>query len=312
MGDSEQSNVETLVPATANVGQILRDARVAKDLTIDQLATELRIEARQLAALEENRFEQIGVAVFVKGYLRQYAQRLGVDTQQVLAAYNRQVEPVEVQIQPSRTIKLRDERQITVWVVALLLLALIVVGLGVWWLNGGFDVEATTRKVLGGAGFAPSAAPAAAVAASSAPVEPPAATVTTPEPASAAVVASGPAATEPEPAAVADRNEPDVTVGASDEDEPAVVADAGADALALDLTFNGESWTEITDSAGQRLFVGLASAGRHMTLRGAPPLAVVLGNADAVQLKVDGKPFDVPTRGRQGNLARFSIRGDGN
>jgi cytoskeleton protein RodZ len=312
MGDSEQSNVETLASATANVGQILRDARVAKDLTIDQLATELRIEARQLAALEDNRFEQIGVAVFVKGYLRQYAQRLGIDQQHVLAVYNRQAQPAEVRMQPSRTIKLRDERQITVWVVALLLLALIAVGLGVWWLNGGFDIAATTRKVLGGgAGLAPSGAPAAAATRSAAPVERPAATASTPEPTPAVVAASAPAASEPDPAAVDDRTESDVTVGASEEDEPAV-ADAGAGALALDLTFNAESWTEVTDARGERLFAGLASAGRHMTLRGEPPLAVVLGDADAVQLNVDGKPFAVPTPGRQGNLARFSIRSDGN
>ncbi|HVY66523.1 MAG TPA: helix-turn-helix transcriptional regulator, partial [Gammaproteobacteria bacterium] len=137
MADSEQPAAETAASASPNLGQILRDARVAKDLTIEQIATELRIEARQLAALEDNRFEQIGVPVFVKGYVRQYAQRLGLDQRSLMEMYGRQAKLEEVQIQPSKTIKLRDERQITVWVVSVLVLLLIAVGLAVWWMNGG-------------------------------------------------------------------------------------------------------------------------------------------------------------------------------
>jgi cytoskeleton protein RodZ len=307
MGDSEQPSVETLAPAATNVGQVLRDARVAKDLTIDQLATELRIEGRQLTALEENRFEQIGAAVFVKGYLRQYAQRLGVDQQRVLALYSEQVQPTEVQIQPSRTIKLRDERQITLWVVALLLLALIVVALGVWWLNGGLDLAAMTRRVRAdGFGLTPAAAPAPAATPEPTQPEPSPPPPPAAEPQAASVAPSEPVAAEPAPAT--ERRDDDVTVAPSEGDEAPEAATAG---VSLELTFAGESWTEITDARGERLYYGLADAGRRLTLRGEPPFAVVLGNADGVKVIVDGKPFDIPTRGRQGNLARFSITSDG-
>ena len=70
--------------AAATVGQTLRNARTARALSIDQLATELRIEAPQLAALERNEFERIGPPVFVKGYLRQYGQRLGLSYNDLL------------------------------------------------------------------------------------------------------------------------------------------------------------------------------------------------------------------------------------
>ena len=33
----------------------------------------------------------------------------------------------------------------------------------------------------------------------------------------------------------------------------------------------------------------------------------MLGNADSVRLTVDGEPYTIPRRGRQGNLARFSV-----
>ena len=100
----------------------MRSARLAQDLTLEQLATELRIEAKQLAALEENRFERIGVPVFIKGYLKQYGLRLGLDVRDLLALYYKQTTLADVEIQPRRTIKLRDERQITSWILAAIVL----------------------------------------------------------------------------------------------------------------------------------------------------------------------------------------------
>ncbi len=90
-----------------------------------------------MRALEEERFEQIGVPVFIKGYLKQYGVRLGLNFHDLLALYYKQTTLPDVQIQPSRTIKLRDERQITSWVVAMIVLLAVIVGLAVWWSNGG-------------------------------------------------------------------------------------------------------------------------------------------------------------------------------
>src|SRR5262245_16414464 len=124
-------------PPPATLGERLRAARLSQDLTVEQLSTELRIEAKQLHALEENRFEQIGVPVFVKGYLKQYGSRLGLDVADLLALYYKQTTLADVQIQPSRTITLRDERQITSWVLAAIVLLTVIVGLAAWWWNGG-------------------------------------------------------------------------------------------------------------------------------------------------------------------------------
>ena len=75
MDDSEQpSEPKAPPPPPATLGERLRAARLAQDFTVEQLSTELRIEAKQLHALEENRFEQIGVPVFIKGYLKQYGK----------------------------------------------------------------------------------------------------------------------------------------------------------------------------------------------------------------------------------------------
>jgi cytoskeleton protein RodZ len=78
-------------------------------------------------------------------------------------------------------------------------------------------------------------------------------------------------------------------------------------AIPLELTFDAESTAEVTDGRGERLLTGLTAAGRRVTVRGEPPFALVLGNADAVRLTVDGEPYPIPTVGREGSLARFSV-----
>jgi len=296
MGESEQPSEPTAPPPPATLGERLRAARLAQDLTVEQLATELRIEAKQLHALEENRFEQIGVPVFVKGYLKQYGARLGVNVADLLALYYKQTTLADVQVRPNRTIKLRDERQITSWVLAAIVLLTVIVGLAVWWWNGGSF------------GAALPAESAAAPAVAPTPTQP------LPEPERPAPVA------EQRPAPTSDAGAAAAVESAEPETPPAETRAFTAPAegndsarpaagvtVALQLAFDAESWAEITDARGERLLFGLNAAGRNVALRGEPPFSIVLGNADSVRLTVDGDPYAIPRTGRQGSLARFSV-----
>jgi cytoskeleton protein RodZ len=298
MADSEQASAPPAPPPRpATLGEMLRTARLTQDLTVEQLATELRIEAKQLNALEENRFEQIGVPVFVKGYLKQYGLRLGLDVKDLLALYTKQTTLADVQIQPSRTIKLRDDRQIASWILAAIVLLVVIVGLAVWWWNGGtFGGLRSTRATDPPA---PTPAPAE--------VSPPQTSVRpVTAPAPATVTAPPPATIDAAPAQAAD-----LPPAAAAAVEPADASDdaraAPAVAIPLQLVFDSESWAEITDARGERLLFGLNAAGRSVTVSGEPPFAIVLGNADSVRLTVDGEPYAIPQTGRQGNLARFAV-----
>ena len=302
MADSEQSSEPTAPPPPATLGERLRAARLAQDLTVEQLSTELRIEAKQLHALEDNRFEQIGVPVFVKGYLKQYGTRLGLGVADLLALYYKQTTLADVQIQPSRTIKLHDERQITAWVLAAVVLLVVIGGLAAWWWSGGsFATAVSTPSTAAPAAETPTPTPASREREPSTP-----APEQRPEPLADAGPAAEPPAPDVAPAqisAVADVTGPDD--GPSD--EPADAQAAAGVTIPLELSFDAESWAEITDARGERLLFGLNGAGRNVTIRGEPPFAIVLGNADSVRLTVDGEPYAIPRRGRQGNLARFSV-----
>jgi cytoskeleton protein RodZ len=280
-------------PAVApkTVGEALRAARVAQDLTVEQVAAELRIEPKQLAALEENRFEQIGVPVFVKGYIRQYGQRFGLNIDDLLAIYYRQGKLADVELQPNRAIRLRDDRQTSSWIVGALVAATLVVAFAAWWWNdGSFEASRT------GVEPAPAEAPEAA-----SPAPTPAAAPNVPAP-----VAVAPSPAEPAPIA---QPEP---VGAAAAPAAGEAATAPAVAAAvvpipLEFRFAQESWAEVSDGRGERLLFGLNAAGRQVTVRGEPPFSILLGNADAVELRVNGTVYPIPTEGRQGSLARFSV-----
>jgi len=78
-----EGNKETAL----GLGERLRSARKARALTLEQAAFSIRLEASVLRALEDERYEVLGAAVFVRGHLKAYARLLGLSEESILAAY---------------------------------------------------------------------------------------------------------------------------------------------------------------------------------------------------------------------------------
>ncbi|MCX7824855.1 MAG: helix-turn-helix domain-containing protein [Verrucomicrobiae bacterium] len=72
------------------IGQQLRAARERKKVTFDIAAQATKIKSEYLAALEANQFDKIEAPVYVKGFLRIYAQYLGLDPKPLVDAFLRQ------------------------------------------------------------------------------------------------------------------------------------------------------------------------------------------------------------------------------
>lgn len=84
---------------------------------------------------------------------------------------------------------------------------------------------------------------------------------------------------------------------------PASTASAGT---RLQLKFANESWVEVVDRDKKKLFYNLAKAGKSLDLRGPGPLRVILGNTKGVEVRVNGKSFDVLPFISKG-VARFTL-----
>lgn len=68
----------------ALIGRSLREARGALGITIEQAAHETRISPRFLQALETEHFEELPAPVYVRGFLRSYANYLHLDAEPLI------------------------------------------------------------------------------------------------------------------------------------------------------------------------------------------------------------------------------------
>lgn len=108
--------------------------------------------------------------------------------------------------------------------------------------------------------------------------------------------------------------EPVARVGARNEDPDSLnpVAGVGEGAPVVDgtkrvvLTFNAACWVDVRDSERKFKLFGEMPKGERKVLAGQPPYKLVIGNAQAVSITVDGKPFDLAAHAK-GNVARFTL-----
>jgi len=133
--DEQVADEESPIGKTSSVGQLLRTAREALDVPIEQLAGDLRIDPLYLTALEEDEFSEFSAPVFAKGYLKQYAIRLGLDESELLTEYYRQVGTSEVRKLPTQSLQYSADRQQARWLIAASGVVFVVAALAIWRFN---------------------------------------------------------------------------------------------------------------------------------------------------------------------------------
>jgi Helix-turn-helix domain len=70
------------------IGNSLREARLRQGLEIPRIESDTKIRGKYLRALEDEQFEVLPGDTYVKGFLRTYADYLGLDGQLYLDEYN--------------------------------------------------------------------------------------------------------------------------------------------------------------------------------------------------------------------------------
>jgi hypothetical protein len=70
------------------IGNSLREARYRQQLELSEVEQATKIRSRYLQALEEESFEALPAQTYVKGFLRTYADYLGLDGQLYVDEYN--------------------------------------------------------------------------------------------------------------------------------------------------------------------------------------------------------------------------------
>jgi cytoskeletal protein RodZ len=71
-----------------DIGSSLREARLRQELDFPELEARTKIRPKYLRALEDERFDMLPAPTYVKGFLRSYAEALGLDGQPFVDEYN--------------------------------------------------------------------------------------------------------------------------------------------------------------------------------------------------------------------------------
>jgi cytoskeleton protein RodZ len=276
---------ETAAPAPAprSIGERLRAGRERAGLSVAATAEKLHLDPKVIEALEADRFAELGASVYVRGHLRRYADFVGEPGLEMVTAYSaREARPPPPDLtQVPHADRRIDPRRLVAPLVGLG--CAVVLAFAIWWVLAGSRGDANS-SVGAPAGEAPIAA-----------------TIPTPVSATPSVAqTAGNSVTAPPPATP-------VTAETPPPRQPATPARA----TNLRLVLSSESWVEVYDARGERLFYDVASAGSVQSIEGRPPLRVVLGNAAAVSVQVDGQPREIPANAADGEAASFVVNRSG-
>ncbi len=80
-----------------NFGSYLKHERELRGVPLEEISGATKIHIRFLKALEENKFDELPGEVFIKGYIRSYANIIGSDVEEMLNIYEESVGNKEIE-----------------------------------------------------------------------------------------------------------------------------------------------------------------------------------------------------------------------
>lgn len=313
----EGGHAEAVGPGTR-----LRERREEQGRSVGQVANQLHLEPRLITALEDNDYDHLPEPIYVTGYLRNYARLLKLPEDEIVAAYQQlNIPPPPIMSELTRPVRrLPGNQAVIQWGIAAVVAVAVVL---LAWQWGAEPPADASRQTTGDQATQPSTAPED-VAQRDEPQEMDLGRL--PEEIDQEVVQAlqdTPAQRDdssqaPEATAVQTPEQPPgATPGPGDRSAAITPPPSGASqgrassgpTATIELRFDDDSWVEVTDATGERVFFDLGEVGQVRTVRGMPPFKILLGYSPGVSIEYNGEPFDQSPFTRRNNVARFTLGG---
>lgn len=265
---SEDRVVERSVEEPS-IGTALKKARIAAGLTVDEVSSTTRVRIPIVHAIEEDDFTRCGGDVYARGHIRTLARAVHLDPAPLIDSYDAAHggRPVPTPAAPMfEAERIRPERQRPNWTAAMVAAIVAVIGFVGFTAFSGGDAQSKRPQAEGSA---------------------------SPQPA--------PKQTAAKPAAQPQQTPPAPKPSPSD----SAIAAAPKDLVTVVLTASeGESWISAKDHSGRLLFDGTLTQGESKTFTDKESIDLVLGDAGAVTLFVNGK--EIKDSFRAGQVQRLT------
>ncbi|NOT67777.1 MAG: helix-turn-helix domain-containing protein [Methylophilaceae bacterium] len=286
-----------------SVGAMLKAAREARGISIEDVSERLHNSPRQINALESGQFEILPEPMITRGFIRNYARLLEIDAEPLLQAYRIQV-PVNqlpsINLPSANIVMTNHER--SHWLRYSLLSIFIL--LVVWFVYTGFIAKSPSLKpatVATSPEVTPNHDETFSAPLTTLPItDTPAASA---EPATLMSESEGNIETQANQAAPVIVEPTAVASGAVSQPIPAAV---GAATVQLKFVTSEKSWINVLDSENKPVFNKTKPAASEDQLEGQPPFKLTLGNARATQVYLNGKLVDLQPYTKS-NVARLTL-----
>ena len=276
-------------------GPALRAAREKAGLSVDDVATALKVTDHTIDALEAERLEELPPLPYIRGYVKRYARLVGLDADALTVGsdFPAEAETVVPAIVPRSRWALFTDFARRSWGLvygSIVLVFVMLIGGALWWAWPGGNAELAFEATSGIAGpdpvppFADAPPPPIAAPAEGLPSH------TNPDPVPGLPTVSGqpaaPVADDPTPSPA---SPPEAGVVVGDVDESATDDREGPLPDLISFTFHGECWVEVHDRDGDLIHGDLGRDGDTVTLGGRAPFSVLVGNVTGVEVTFNGE-----------------------
>jgi len=307
------------------LGERLKAERERRGLSTQKVADEMHLDAWVIDALEAGDYQRIGPMVYAKGHLKKYASILGMSPALIATGYETKSAAAAAAVTaPSVVMRMPRAAPAPVaapWPqIAAVVVIVVACGAIAWWrpwqgrsaavrpvrpaasARSATSPNAPNAPALeraASAAASPSASPSGGATANDAPAG---GTPSAEDASQRTSVLASTTASPPAPMSAAPR---------SDSAPSGAESTPGAGRARLRLSFSADSWVDVHDATGRRVFAGNGRANSVQTIAGTAPLSVYLGFASGVQLEVNDRVVAIGPQFFTGDVARFEAGADG-
>ena len=291
---------------TQSIGQVLKAARLAQGMSAQDIARQLRLSEKQIEAIEQDDHSKFPNQIFLRGFIRNYAKLVREDTKKFSQLLGEIFPPTSttqaITFSVDGTPFIPDHKKSKGNLIILLIVVLVSSLLVYEVYRSGGDDPKTNENIENGT-----------IAETIIQLE--------------TEIEQVPEDNQNQLSSVIKPNGSDFNVlieeveadqqsgDSLDKEQKVETALEVEDKLiesegggTLSFMFTGESWVEVKDAEGKKIFSQTSPGNTEETVNGSPPFSLIIGNATSVRLFYNDEPIDlIPYTNTNGGVARLSL-----